>query len=220
MRIDEELGLQAKVSVIRVDPSISSIDEWLGFEVQARIRRFEDEDAWRADRPYDMSLFGAPLLKTGLIVDNGGKVLWKLLRGDTTGTPTPTPFNNANSALGIGNLATAVAVAQTNMQGTPAGATSGRQWKALDSTYPAIQGEANGPTGNRQVRTRATFGSADGNLTVAAGANNWREFGWANGRTGDDLAAGATMLDRFLSDQGVKVAGQVWELTIDWGFTP
>ena len=99
-----------------------------------------------------------------------------------------TLFNNANAHLGVGDSSTAFAASQTDLQ-----AASNKVREAMDATYPQRSGNV--------VTYRATFESADANFA-------WAEFGVFN------AAAAATMLNRKVSAQGTKTAGQEWELTV------
>jgi hypothetical protein len=98
------------------------------------------------------------------------------------------PFDAANARLGVGDSSTAFAVGQTDLQ-----AATNKLRKAVDGA-PDVTGNV--------VTYVATFASGEANF-------NWREFGLFN------AAAAGTMFSRVVSDQGTKVAGQVWELTYE-----
>jgi len=101
-----------------------------------------------------------------------------------------TAFDNSNAYLGVGDGTTAVDPSQTGLQG------SNKFYKAVDAGYPSY--------GTDQKATwKATFGSAEANF-------DWREFTVANGN-GDAYKN----LNRKTSNQGTKVAGQIWELTLE-----
>lgn len=104
-----------------------------------------------------------------------------------------TAFNNANSYIGVGDSATAEAASQTGLQG------ASKIYKAVEATYPQISGQA--------VTFRSVFGTDDAN-------NAWLEFTVANGNSD-----AAYNLNRKVSDQGTKIAGQVWTLDLSITFS-
>jgi hypothetical protein len=118
-----------------------------------------------------------------LLVTAGLAEIWNLVTAQGG-----TAFSNANARLGVGDSSTAPAVGQTDLQ-----AASNKTRKAMDATYP------NTPVGGVEV-FKSTFASGDANY-------DWREFGVFN------AGSGGTMLSRTTSNQGTKVAGQVWVLT-------
>lgn len=115
---------------------------------------------------------------------NGGMVLmWELI----TAQNGRTAFSNAAAYLGVGDSTTAFAVSQTDLQ-----ASSNKIRTAMDVSYP------NAPTLGVE-QWRSTLTSGNGNF-------HWQEFALFN------AAAGVTMMNRSLSDQGTKTAGQSWQL--------
>lgn len=104
-------------------------------------------------------------------------------------TSSGTKFDNANSYIGVGDSETAEVATQTGLQ-----ATTNKFYKPMDATYPIISGQT--------VTFRATLGANEGNY-------NWREFTVANGNSDT-----AKNLNRKVSNQGTKVAGQIWEITL------
>ncbi len=114
--------------------------------------------------------------------------LQQLIEDAILGTGGLTKWNNANARLGVGDSSAAEAPTQVGLQG----ATS---FKGMDATYPQrISGQT--------ARFRSTFQSTEGN-------QSWQEF------TADNGAAAGINLNRKVSNQGSKVSGQVWELTLD-----
>lgn len=211
-----------------------TVSEWNNWEVRAVLRKWDDEDDWIAQRDPAVSRFGKPRLGDGLITNLGGTRMWRLIRGDANfGDNTLDSMSGDNSYLGVGcdatnssSSLTAAAVAQTDLiaSGGP-----GAFWLSCDAGgsggYPAVQGDTavNAPTDPRDVAVTATFGANQGNLDYSGpNTGNWLEFGVAIDAAGSDGQNGLTgtgvMLDRFVSDQGRKVAGQVWELTVTLGF--
>jgi len=103
-----------------------------------------------------------------------------------------TAFDNTNARIGVGDSATAAAAGQTDLQ-----AATNKLYQAMEASYPQIAG---------QVTTwRSVFGSADANFA-------WNEF------TVDNGAAAGENLNRKVSAQGTKTAGQTWtvDLEITW----
>lgn len=104
-----------------------------------------------------------------------------------------TPFNNANTYLGVGDSATAHAAGQTDLV-----AASNKLRKAMDATYPS--GASN------VITFRSTFGTGDANWA-------WNEWGTFNGSTG------GTMLNRKVESLGTKTNTQTWQFTTTLTFT-
>ncbi|RJQ32783.1 MAG: hypothetical protein C4589_00175 [Peptococcaceae bacterium] len=123
-----------------------------------------------------------------LLLNEGITVLQNLLTGGGG-----TAFNNANSYIGVGDSATAAAASQDGLQ-----AATNKAYVAMEATYPQIAGQT--------TTWRAVFGSAVGNF-------DWNEFTVANGNSD---AAGN--LNRKVSGQGTKAAGQTWtvDVAITW----
>ena len=106
-----------------------------------------------------------------------------------TGTALPTPFNNANSYLGVGDSTTAYANTQTDLV-----AATNRLRKAMDATYPT--------TSTNVLTFRSTFATTDANFA-------WQEWGVFNNPT----FGSGTMLNRFVQSLGTKTSAQSWQLT-------
>ena len=126
--------------------------------------------------------------KGNILLNEGIAALQNLLTG-----AAETAFNNANSNIGVGDSNTAEDAAQTGLQ-----APTNKLYKAVEATYPQIAG---------QVTTwRAVFTGAEANF-------DWREFTVASGNSD-----AADNLNRKVSNQGTKAAGQTWtvDLQIAW----
>lgn len=93
-------------------------------------------------------------------------------------------FSNANARLGTGTSNTAAAADQ-------AGLLANGVYVAMDATYPQIS--------STSVIFRSTF---DGNTAN----QSWQEFSVDNNN--------GINLNRKVSDQSAKVAGQIWVLTL------
>lgn len=123
-----------------------------------------------------------------LLLKEGITALQNLLIG-----AAETAFNNANSYLGVGDSDTAADDDHTGLL-----AETNKLYKAMEATYPQISGQT--------TTWRAVFGSEDANFA-------WKEFTVANGNSDS-----ADNLNRKVSSQGTKTAGQTWtlDLAITW----
>jgi hypothetical protein len=104
-----------------------------------------------------------------------------------------TPFNNANSYIGVGDSSTAHAVGQTDLQ-----AASNKLRKALDATYPS--------GGSNVITFRSTFATGDANFAW----NEWAVF---------NASSSGTMLNRKVESLGTKTSAQTWQFTVTLTFT-
>jgi hypothetical protein len=130
--------------------------------------------------------FQVSVIDGNLLLNEGINLMWSLIAGGAG-----TNFANANAYLGVGDDATAADAAQTGLL-----AATNKLYKEMDATYPTF--------GTLQKITfRSTFGSSDANF-------DWKEFTVANGNSG-----AAVNMNRKISDQGTKVSGQTWELTLE-----
>jgi len=122
------------------------------------------------------------------LLNEGITALQNLLTG-----AAETAFNNANSYLGVGDSNTAEAPAQTGLQ-----AAVNKLYKGMEAGYPSITGQT--------TTWRAVFSGAEANFA-------WNEFTVASGNSD-----AADNLNRKVSAQGTKTAGQVWtlDLQITW----
>lgn len=103
-----------------------------------------------------------------------------------------TPFNNANTYLGVGNGSTAFAVSQTDLLG------SSKLRKPVDVGYPTVSGAT--------AKYRATFAPGEANFA-------WNEWGIFN------AGSGGVMLNRVVESNGTKQSNQTWVLEVDVTFT-
>lgn len=120
-----------------------------------------------------------------LLLNEGIAELWDL----AAGLGTPAAFNAANSFIGVGDSSTAEAAAQTGLQ-----AATNKLYKAMQATYPSRSGQT--------VSWQSQFTGAEANYA-------WNEFTIANGNSD-----AAKNLNRKVSAQGTKTAGQVWTVTL------
>ena len=104
-----------------------------------------------------------------------------------------TPFNNANSYIGVGDSTTAYAAGQTDLQ-----AATNKLRVAMDATYPQ--------TATNVVTFRSTFGTSQANFA-------WQEWGVFN------ASSAGTMLNRKVESLGTKTSAQTWQFTVKLTFT-
>lgn len=105
---------------------------------------------------------------------------------------TEDAFNEANSWLGVGDSSVTASATASGLLGTNA-------YASMSAGYPQISGQT--------TTWRAVFGSGSANF-------DWREFTVANSSSnaGDNL-------NRKVSNQGTKAAGQTWTLDLDITFS-
>lgn len=113
--------------------------------------------------------------------------------GIVTGTISPA-FNNANSAIGVGDSSTAFVNTQTNLIAV----TNGFR-KAMDATYPQ--------QATNVLTFRSTFALADANFA-------WNEWGVFNAIGTGSPPTGGTMLNRKQEALGTKASTQSWQFTV------
>lgn len=104
-----------------------------------------------------------------------------------------TPFNNANTYIGVGDSTTAFAAGQTDLQ-----AATNKLRKAMDATYPS--GASN------VITFRSTFATTDANWA-------WQEWGIFN------ASSAGTMLSRKVESLGTKTSAQTWQFTATLTFS-
>lgn len=185
----DNININSKYNVNVYYPNNNNFNIWIESEVKLQINKFENNNLLEVVR------FSIPTLKEGMIVNAGKSHFISNLRGDSV-----TPFNNANSYLGIGDSSTAASVTQTDLQ-----AATNKVRKAMDVDYPKIYGEAGGPSNPGEIAFRATFLTSDALF-------DWNEFALFN------ASSSGTMLDRFVYAAGTKPNNQIWELNLILAF--
>jgi hypothetical protein len=126
----------------------------------------------------------------GNALENSGiNELWTIL----CDAPSTQAFDAANSYLGVGESSDGFDAADTNLQG------ASLVWVGMDGGFPTF--------GTSQKATwQATFTGLVANQV-------WAEFAVANAADGG--ATTGVILNRKVSAQGTKTAGQVWQLTLE-----
>lgn len=104
-----------------------------------------------------------------------------------------TPFNNANSYIGVGDSVTAYSAGQTDLQ-----AATNKLRVAMDATYPQLA--------TNVATFRSTFGTSQANYA-------WQEWGVFN------ASSAGTMLNRKVESLGTKTSAQTWQFTVTLTFT-
>lgn len=128
--------------------------------------------------------FNVTEFEKNILVNSGINLLLTLLAGGGG-----TAFNNSNAHIGVGDDATAASAAQTDLV-----AASNKLRKAMNVSYPTYGT-------SQQIVFQADFTGAEANF-------DWQEFAVFN------ASSGGTMLNRKVSDQGTKISGQTWRVTI------
>jgi hypothetical protein len=142
-----------------------------GASIQEIIEKFKDR------------FIGEEKFEGNIFLNEGINLIWTLVCGGTG-----TPFNNANSYLGVGDGTTAEDASQTGLQGT------NKLYKNVDSGYPTYGTD-------QKAVWRATFGGTEANFA-------WNEFTVANGSSDT-----AININRKVVSKGTKPSGQTWILT-------
>lgn len=121
-----------------------------------------------------------------LLLNEGINELWTLVGG--TGA---TKFDNTNAYIGVGDDNTAASAAQTGLI-----ASTNKAYVGMDVSYPTYGT-------SQKITFRSTFDGSTGNFS-------WQEFTVCNtnSNTGKNL-------NRLVSNQGTKTAGQIWQVTVD-----
>jgi hypothetical protein len=123
-------------------------------KVTWKIRKFENEVAHLADKPFDVVEIDG-----NIMLNEGINELWTLVCSSSG-----TKFDNSNAYLGVGDSSTAENATQTGLQ-----AAVNKLYKAMDGGYPTY--------GTSQKATwRSTFAGGEANF-------GWNEFTVANGNS-------------------------------------
>ena len=161
------------------------------YRTQWLIRRFADDAAFARGEASEVVGGDGQVLPAESVIDGnillseGIGELWDLVLE----LGSPITFSNANAYIGVGDSTTAESAAHTDLQ-----AASNKTYKAMSATYP----QRSGTTATFQ----SVFASGDANYS-------WQEFTVANASSGT-----GKNLNRKVSNQGSKVAGQVWTIQL------
>ena len=170
---------------------MNAVQDRFSYKTQWVIRRYADQQAFEAGQASDLVDADGNILPAESVID--GNLLLNEGIGELLdllcGLGSPTAFNNANAYIGVGDSTTAESAAHTGLQ-----AASNKTYKAMAATYPSRSGQT--------VTFRAVFGGTDANYA-------WNEFTVANGNSD-----AAKNLNRKVSAQSTKVAGQTWTIDV------
>jgi len=164
------------------------------FKGRARIDRFTDPDGKIAEFLRGGGSIEEAIKRFGKYL---GKVEfgWNLLLNEgigelwdlACGLGTPTAFDSTNARVGVGDDTTPASADQTALLGV------NQLYVGMDTGYPTRTAQT--------VDWRGTFDGTQANWA-------WQEFSVDNG------SVALINLNRLVSDQGTKVSGQTWVLTI------
>src|SRR5262245_52973325 len=119
-----------------------------------------------------------------MAITNAGAVLAAIcLMSDS-----PTPLNNANAYLGVGDSTTAFSAAHTDLQ-----AATNKLRVGQDTSYPQRSSNV--------LTYRSTYTTGQANY-------HWQEWGLFN------ASSSGTMFSRKVEDLGTKTSAQTWQLTV------
>jgi hypothetical protein len=135
-------------------------------------------------RMFKGRFIGDEKFEGNIFLNEGINFIWTLICGGSG-----TPFNNANSYLGVGDGTTSESASQTGLQGT------NKLYKNVDSGYPQYGSD-------QKAVWRATYGGTEANFA-------WNEFTVANGSSDT-----AVNLNRKVTSKGTKTSGTTWILTL------
>jgi len=169
---------------------MSSVSEGAKVRSEWVITRYKDHDAYLRGEPTTVvdangvELPAVSRVSGNLLLNEGIGLALDLIIG-----AGGTPYNNANTRLGVGDSTTAAAATQTALQ-----AATNKAWVGMEAGYPSRSAQT--------VTWRAVFGTSAANF-------DWREFTVVNAT--DDTG---TNLNRKVDTQGTKAAGQTWTLDL------
>lgn len=164
------------------------IEEKLFYKTRWIVRRYADDAAFAAGLASEAVdadgnvLPAESIIEGNLLLNEGIALLEDLLIG-----AGGTAYNNASAYLGVGDSTTAESASQTGLQ-----AATNKTYKAQQATYPQRSAQT--------ITWRSVFAGSDANYA-------WQEFTIVNASTDT-----GTNLNRKVSAQGTKAAGQTWTL--------
>ena len=128
--------------------------------------------------------FEEKVIGENILVNAGINALLTLLAGGGGQA-----FDNAHAYLGVGDSSTAASASQTDLV-----AATNKLRVAMNASYPTYGS-------SQQIVFQSDFTGAQANYA-------WNEMACFN------ASSAGTMLDRLVSAQGTKTAGQTWRLTL------
>lgn len=133
---------------------------------------------------YPNLYIGSSIFEGNVCLNEGIQAFEDLLAG----LSSPTPWNNANARVGVGESSVSESATHTGLQG------ASKVFKGMDTGFPSRS--------NQTVTWRGTFGGAEANQA-------WNEFTVVNASSDT-----GTNLNRKVSAQGTKTSGQTWILSV------
>jgi hypothetical protein len=115
------------------------IQDKAGYKTLWTIHKYADDEAYAADKPFEVSE-----IEGNLLLNEGIAELLLLLTGGAG-----TAYSNANAYLGVGESSTAEGASDTDLIG------ASKTYKAMEATYPQISAQT--------VTFRSVFASGDAN---------------------------------------------------------
>ncbi len=157
------------------------------------IRKFIAQNGLNSLDSAKLSLAGNPnfnpydyiIIRDNILLNVGITEMWGLIIGDVGSTP----YDNANSQIGVGLDATAEDPTQTGL------IDGGAAFVAMESGFPVLAGQT--------LTFRGIFDGSTANF-------DWREFSVANGSP----ATTGINMNRKVDNQGTKAPGQTWTLDL------
>jgi len=152
--------------------------EIMHVKTEWKLEKFKGAEALKRNEAYEV-IEG----KGNVMLNEGANLLWTLICGGAG-----TPYNNANSRIGVGDSNTPEDPAQTGLLG------GNQLYKGMDATYPTYGTE-------RKAVFRSTFLEAEANW-------HWQEW------TVDNGAVDAININRKVADLGTKPPTEIWRFTV------
>lgn len=193
--LPEYEDLSAEYRITRFEPPQIVVDQIEAIEDdRERSRAWQKWVDENRDSAYLTTRCGAATLYEGTIVNEGALTLWEGFRDGITGNDL---YDNSNTELVISNVTGSPAYTDTTV-------ANELDRENMDTGFPLIPGETQGTAtaADREFVVRSTYGATSAN-------GDWRRFWVVNSAGGSD-----EIIDNFSSNQGTKVSGQVWELSV------
>jgi hypothetical protein len=170
------------------------ITERMLYKTRWLITRYMDWDAYQKGTPSDVPDLKGPIgsmlparsiIEGNVLLNEGITAALNIL----TGAGANAPYNAGNARIGIGDSSLAANATQTGLN-----AASNKAWGNMANGYPAVA--------NQTATWQAAFDANTANF-------GWQEFTIVNAAndTGQNL-------NRVANNQGTKVAGQVWTVSV------
>jgi len=164
---------------------MTTLKEKASWKAKWQIKKWQDEAKWKGGE----SPYEVVDIDGNQLENCGINELFTIICDG----PTAALWDNANAYLGVGASTDAFDATDTDLQ-----EVAGGVWVGMDAGFPTYGT-------NQKATWQATF-------TGLVANQAWQEFAVCNHADGGDSG---TILNRKVSDQGTKTAGQVWQLTLE-----